>query len=138
MKTTLKQAFFVFAIASCALRPIPGKEGMLTGFVGILDGNCMPSPGQPPCEPAPFQTTLYVTTPSENFDELNVVESVTSNSDGEFSVQLKAGFYSLFIGYQDRYGCSYFECKDLCFCSPFKITADSTTNLNLKLNIADW
>lgn len=98
----------------------------------------MPSPGQPPCEPSPISTTVYVTERSENFSMELLKDSVVSAKNGKYQISLPAGDYSLFLRDGNEIVCRSIRCDGPCLCMPFTITADSTTVLDPNLDRASW
>ena len=124
---------------SCAVsRSLTHETGLLTGTVGLLEGNCMPGPNSEPCKPQPIETWVYITQPMEKFDKAAVVDSVLSNKKGAFKLNLKAGTYSVFAQYKSEVTCSQFKCDPDCACQPVTITTDSTTTVAVKINEASW
>lgn len=112
--------------------------GTLKGEVGLLEGNCMPSPNSPPCKPKAVEATIYVTQPSEKFDLSSLVDSVKSGKNGAFEMTLSPGNYSVFTKYESEVSCAVFQCTPECICNPISIAQDSTTVLKLKINKASW
>lgn len=135
--------FAIFSITcllsiACVGQKQEQNLGLLTGTTGIYEGNCMPGPGIPPCEPRPISTTIFITQLNEDFDWDLLVDSVRSNTDGTYSVELRAGSYSLFLRDDNSFVCDLIQCPDKCLCHPFKITADSTTVIDANLDHATW
>ncbi|WP_425392146.1 hypothetical protein [Ekhidna sp.] len=123
---------------SCAAQNTPDGKGLLKGFIGIYEGNCMPSPGTPPCEPKPHSTTIYITSLSEKFENALIIDSVKSNELGEYKIKLDPGTYSLFLRDEERVICDVIQCPDQCYCNPFEIVQDSTTVIDANIDHATW
>ena len=123
---------------SCTAQKRFENYGELKGVIGIYEGNCMPGPGIPPCEPKPISATLYITQLNQDFQWGLLVDSVRSKSDGTYSIQLPEGSYSLFLRDENSFVCDVIECPDECYCHPFKISADSITVINANLDHATW
>lgn len=98
----------------------------------------MPAPGMDPCKPNPLSTTVYITEPAQEFNIEFLLDSVVSAEDGSYQLEITAGSYSLFLRNKDEVVCTIIECPKLCYCSPFKVSADSTTVLNVNLDNATW
>jgi hypothetical protein len=114
------------------------KMGLLTGTIGIYEGNCMPGPGVAPCEPRPISATILITKLTEHFDWNLLVDSVKSNSDGIYTIKLQEGSYSLFLRDGEDFVCTLIQCPDKCICHPFNIVADSSTVIDANLDHATW
>lgn len=112
--------------------------GTLEGNIGIFEGNCMPSPGVPPCKPSPLSTTIFITKPAELFLPELVIDSIFSDVDGCFNIRLPVGNYSLFLRDGDKIVCDLISCNTLCICKPFTIFTDSVTVVNANLDYASW
>mgnify|MGYP006266916529 CR=1 FL=1 len=100
---------------------VPPNMNLLTGSVKLKEGNCMPSPETPPCEFEDFQTWVYLTEPSKDFDRGKVVDSVYTDRKGEFEIYLKNGKYSVFVKYKGAYECAGFICNPECSCMPVSL-----------------
>ena len=98
----------------------------------------MPQIGVPPCEPRPISSTVLITKLSQDFQMNLLVDSVQSDSNGNYTISLKAGTYSLFLRDGDSVVCDLIQCPDQCYCQPFKITEDSTTVVDANLDHATW
>jgi hypothetical protein len=118
-------------------KSIEGK-GKLKGTIGLFEGNCMPSPGRPSCQPIPISTTIFITEPSEEFNLKLLIDSAVTSTDGKFEIYLVEGSYSLFIRDSSDFICSNLSCSDSCYCTPFQIKEDSITTINANLNHAVW
>lgn len=138
MKKVLALIAISTLINCTAFRSGNQELGLLTGTVGLLEGDCMPSPNSPPCEPRPISTWVYATLPSEGFAPEKVVDSVRSIGNGQFSMNLSPGKYSLFAKYAGEVACTQFNCNPDCFCQPVDIAADSTSTVTLVVNKATW
>lgn len=114
------------------------NKGTLKGFIGLYEGNCMPSPGVPPCQPSPISTTIAITRPSENYKVNLLLYSATTLDDGTFEISLPEGSYSLFIQDESEFICSEWNCPSECYCSFIQIRSDSTTTLNAYIDHASW
>lgn len=125
-------------LSSCAIQQPPKSTGKLIGTAGIFEGNCMPGPGVAPCEPRPLSTTILIAHPSKTYSEDLLVKRISSDTLGNFFTELTEGDYSLFAMDGDQVICSVLLCPDECICNPFKISKDSTTTVNVKLNHASW
>lgn len=123
---------------SCAGQKRNSQFGSVQGKVGIFEGNCMPSRGAAPCQATPTSTTVFITSPSENFQMELLKDSVITNSKGEFILKLKTGYYSLFIRDGDEIICDGFNCEKECYCTPFQIFSDSTISVNANIDHAAW
>lgn len=100
------------------------KEG-IKGKIYRITGNLMPAPGEPPAQPQPFQTTLYIyelTNASQvkraseasfyTAISTKLVKEVTPGKKGNFKVKLPPGQYSLFIKKGDLYYANSFDDKN--------------------------
>lgn len=114
------------------------NSGTLIGEVGVYEGNCMPSPGVPPCEPQPLSALLYITQPGEKFNPEKVVDSVRSDRKGRFSLELAAGDYSIFVKDGNQITCTVTSCPAQCYCLPIKVRSDSITRIEVTLDHATW
>lgn len=113
--------------------------GNLQGTIGIYEGNCMPSPGMPACVPSPLSTMVLITKPSEYFNQNLVVDSVSSGTNGKYSVNLPEGKYSLFLRDGKEVVCdSWTQAGQNMFCTPFEIKKDSVTIMNANIDHAAW
>ncbi len=112
--------------------------GTLKGIIGIYEGNCMPGPGIPPCEPRPISTTVYITQLSQNFEMKLMMDSVVSGTNGLYTIDLAPGTYSLFLKDENSVVCDYIECPEQCYCQPFEIKSDSITVIDANLDHATW
>ena len=131
--------FIVTVLFSCKGQQVSlEKEGKLEGVIGIFEGNCMPGPGVDPCKPKPIATTIYITQPARDFKEELLVTSFQSSKNGNYSIKLMAGTYSLFLKDENSIICDGMSCPEECYCHPFTITADSTTVIDANLNHAVW
>ena len=130
--------FISVVLFSCKGQQIKGQEGTLNGTIGIYEGNCMPGPGVTPCEPRPITTTVYITQPSKEFSEELIVTAIESDKDGQYTVNLKPGTYSLFLKDGENTVCDLIQCPDACYCHPFTIVADSTVIIDANLDHATW
>lgn len=114
------------------------NKGTLRGSIGLYEGNCMPGPNVPPCQPSPISTTLAITRPSENYKVNLLLYSTTTSDDGTFEISLPEGSYSLFIQDGSEFICSAWNCPSDCYCSLFQIRRDSTTTINANIDHASW
>ncbi|MCP4457810.1 MAG: hypothetical protein GY816_07270 [Cytophagales bacterium] len=130
--------FCAHLFSGCAAQKSNLKTGILKGAVGIYQGNCMPSPGIPPCKPTPISTTVFITQPAEFFQVGLLVDSVVSKENGQYQISLSEGTYSLFLRDDEAMVCSETRCNIECFCNPVNIINDSTTQQNLNLDHASW
>lgn len=125
-------------LCSCVAQTSKSKLGTLQGSIGMFEGNCMPSPGVDPCEAVPISTVIYISEPSENFQSNLVKDSIKTNKNGEFNLNLAPGKYSLFIKDGTEIICDQYMCDDECFCTLFEIVADSTTTISANIDHASW
>jgi len=138
MIRTFTHCILISILYSCAGQKSNIEVGVLKGTIGVFEGNCMPGPGVPPCEPRPISTTIYVTKPTQNFDRTMLVDSTISNTEGYYIISLPQGKYSLFLKDENQVVCSEIQCPNECFCNPFKMVNDSTTVINANLDHATW
>ena len=137
--------------------PAEGK-GVVFGNIGMYKGNCMPSPDRGSCNPGNLKATAYITKPTEKYQVSLLVESVETNEEGYFELELEPGDYSLFVydnlpGWEnwnecgDRTTCDStgaFTCDGWscpggkCACKPFKIVAGERTEVNANIDHAAW
>lgn len=130
--------FITVVISSCVAQKKDANTGLLTGTIGMYEGNCMPGPGVPPCEPKPIAATILITQLTEEFNKSLLVQEVQSNENGLYSIALPPGAYSLFLKDGDEFVCTLIQCPDKCYCHPFEIKADSTTTIDANLDHASW
>ena len=130
----------VIGISSCDRdeKDIIKNNGILKGTIGLYEGNCMPGPGVPACQPSPISTTVAVTMPSENFDIRLLVDSIITSDNGTFEISLAEGNYSLFLRDGNDFICDSWTCPSDCYCSLFVIKNDSTTIINANIDHAVW
>lgn len=128
----------IFLLSSCVAQQARKPTGILTGTIGIYEGNCMPGPGVEPCVPRPISTTVLITRLTENFEKDLVVKETKSKEDGSYSIELPEGTYSLFVKDGDKAVCTFVQCPSVCYCNPFQIVADSTTVIDAELDHATW
>lgn len=114
------------------------KTGVLTGTIGLYEGNCMPGLGVPPCEPTPISTIVAITTPSEYFNIDLLVGSVQSSENGFYEISLPEGQYSIFLQDGSEFICDSWTCPDECFCTLITVKKDSTTIANANIDHAVW
>lgn len=138
LKLLIKISLVLLLNHGCAAQKNPLKSGVLTGTTGVFEGNCMPSPGQPPCQPTPLSTTIYITQPSDVFSMKLLVDSTISSFEGKYKLSLAVGDYSLFVRDEQKIVCRDIRCSGPCICTPFTISADSTTYLDPTLDRAAW
>lgn len=128
-----------FSVSCATVSKKTGQQtGILHGITGIYEGNCMPSPGVPPCQARPSSITLLITSPSEEYDSTMLVKRVTSSDDGVFEVELSPGNYSLFLLDGEDVVCPAMSCPDACYCQPFEIISGERTKVNPNLDKATW
>ena len=125
-------------LLSCVAKSQLSQFGTLKGSIGIYEGNCMPSPGVAPCKPNPISTTIYITTPSKEYQPQLLSDSLITDRNGEFILKLAAGSYSLFIKDGNEIICDGFKCEKECICTPFEILEDSVTIINANIDHASW
>lgn len=136
---SILKCILIFSVAqSCAAQKSPDITGTLQGVTGVFQGNCMPSPGQSPCQPSPISTTIYVTEQSEKFSIELLQDSVVSAENGKYKISLPAGSYSLFMRDGNEIVCRSIQCSGPCLCMPFTVAADSVTILDPNLDRASW
>jgi len=126
------------AFGSCKSQQMESNNGTLAGNLGLLEGNCMPGPGRPPCEPAPISGTIYITKPSERYQADLLIRKVDVSEDGLFSVKLEPGKYSVFVQDGDQITCTITNCPDQCYCLLVEIVDTKVTNQDVTINHATW
>lgn len=132
-------AINIILLTSSEPHLVQEQWGSLQGSTGILEGNCMPGPGVPPCEPRPTSMKVFITQPTEHYQINMVRDSVISDADGNFEIRLPEGKYSLFIQDDDHRVCGGpMECTPECICLPVFIKADSVTTVKVNLDKANW
>ena len=113
--------------------------GTLQGSIGIYEGNCMPSPGIPSCKPSPLSTTILITAPSEHFNKNLMVDSVQSSANGQYSIDLPEGKYSLFLRDGNEIICDSWTSEGQnMYCLPFEIKKGSITFMDANIDHAAW
>ncbi|MEQ9466621.1 MAG: hypothetical protein RLN88_04365 [Ekhidna sp.] len=138
-KITLSSILLViFWTSGCTAQQANQLTGTLQGTIGLYEGNCMPGPGIPPCEPRPISAWILITEVSETYNPNLLVDSVRSNAEGKYSIRLKEGSYSLFVRDGDQIVCTEIQCPDSCICHPFIIKLDSVTVIDANLDHATW
>lgn len=123
---------------SCAAQKVDVPMGKIEGTVGLLEGNCMPGPDQTPCEPTPLSTTIYITQPSELFDQNLLIDSVVSNVDGVYLIELPPGNYSVFVRDKGEVQCPYLTCPADCYCTYISLESNAIIKLDLTIDHALW
>lgn len=134
-------------------------EGIVHGTIGLFSGNCMPSPGFETCStPEGIPATIYITEPTEKYDEALLVTKIETNEKGEYWAKLPEGNYSLFIYDTDleyygtcnenhHYACDgegFFVCRSMGYsdgarvCEHFTIEASRITLADRSLDHAAW
>jgi hypothetical protein len=116
-------------------KPILGNKGIVYGHIGIYQGNCMPGPGRGMCSPRDIQTNIYITKPSQKYEEELLVNLVTTDEKGYFETELTPGDYSLFIDDNGAYICDYWKGV---VCTPFRIESGERTEVNANIDHAAW
>lgn len=113
-------------------------KGTVTGHVMITSGNCMPmlGPGPSHCHENNLSTKLVVTPKAKELDLNTVIIETYSSYEGNYSITLQAGEYSIFVinttGYEweiwseDNNGWNV------------TITGNQTTTQNINVNNALW
>jgi len=134
----LVYAILLVTVGTCDKNTAQRSTGTLQGIVGVYEGNCMPSPGVSPCEPAPLSTSVILTKPSASFDAIMLVDSVVSDANGYYEIILPVGKYSLFLRDGAKIDCNRMGCNPDCICRPVVIKKDSTTVMNATLDHASW
>ena len=125
-------------IMSCKNQKQDSSLGTLTGMLGLLEGNCMPGPGQTPCKPKPIAGTFYITQPSKEYKEELLVDSVMTTENGLYSLSLQPGKYSLFVKDGEEIVCTLTNCPDECYCLLIEIEAGVETEQDITINHATW
>ena len=131
-------AVLLVVIMSCKNQKQDSSLGTLTGMLGLLEGNCMPGPGQKPCKPNPIAGTVYITQPSKEFQVDLLVDSIMTAQDGKYSLSLQPGKYSLFVKDGDEIACTLTNCPDECYCLLIDIQAGVATEQDITINHATW
>jgi hypothetical protein len=88
----------------------PCKSQGIKGYVYIVKGNQMPSPGIKPAPPKGYSTTVCIyeltninqvkkasNSPFYSSIQAKLIKEIRSGKDGSFKVALKKGQYSLFV-----------------------------------------
>lgn len=101
------------------------KRGGIKGNIYRVQGNQMPSPGEPSTLPQPLQTTLYVyeltnltqvkqSSEASFYTAINtkLVKEVKSDKKGAFKVKLSPGQYSLFVKKDNLFYANLFDDKN--------------------------
>lgn len=101
------------------------KKAGLRGIIYRVQGNQMPSPGEPASVPQPFETTLYIyeltntakVQPAKQptFYEAiqtRLVKAIKSDKKGTFKVKLPPGNYSLFLKKDNLFYANMFDDKN--------------------------
>ena len=108
--------FFPFACST--LKPVQ-KNGELSGYIYLLKGNQMPSPGRPLSkghgvsrdiyvyEPTPISLTLGAS-PIFTQIKTGLITHIKSDSTGHYALSLPAGKYSVFV----REGIGFFAAEN--------------------------
>lgn len=119
------------------------KKSGVRGIIYRIQGNQMPSPGEPANVPQPFQTTLYiyeVTNTSQvqpakqpTFYEAihtRLVREVKADKKGHFKVKLPPGTYSIFIKKDNLFYANIFDDKNNI--APVAVEPGKYTELTVK------
>jgi hypothetical protein len=106
---------FVLSFCSQSIQEGQGVRGTV-----LLGPNCPVVQADEPCPDTPFQTELVVTTA----DGINVVKQFSSNSNGEFEVNLAVGTYA--IRSPNPGGLPYCSTNE-----PFTVTAGTMIEANI-------
>jgi hypothetical protein len=115
------------------------------GQVYLVAGNQMPSPGQSPLKPKGIKTTLYIYGLT-NINEVNregnsgfyhdiftvLVKQVETDENGYFKVELRPGWYSLFVKKGVLFYSSQFDEKNNIH--PIEVKRGKTTEVVFKAN----
>ena len=133
------------ALISCkAMEANDIKQGV-KGQVLWFEGNLMPGPGQPEPKGKPVERTVAIyelTNMSDLTGDIPLYQSigtkkvaeVTSDKDGNFSVTLEPGEYSVFTNEEGGYFANSFDGKNNV--AAITVTADQVTALTIKVNYA--
>lgn len=118
-------AFLVITLLSSYMCIFGKKEG-IKGYVYLVKGNQMPSPGEPLPAKNPLSTTLYIyeltnvnqVTRSEphapfySAIQTKLIKQVESNKKGYFKVKLPPGQYSIFVKKGNLFYANLFDDKN--------------------------
>lgn len=117
------------------------REG-IKGKIYRVQGNRMPSPGEPRPAPQPFSTTLYIyeltnisqvkKADGSFYSAINtkLVKEVTSDKKGNFKVKLPPGQYSLFVKKDELFYANIFDEKNNIY--PITVEKHKFTTLEIK------
>lgn len=124
-------------------QPAPIEQG-ITGKVLWVAGNQMPSPDAPPSKGRGVQRTIYVyeltkatqTTSTDGVFHTNIqtklVTQVSSDANGNFSLSLKPGKYSLFSKEEKGFYANQYDGENNVF--PVEVQQGQVTNVEFQIN----
>ena len=117
----------------------------ISGFVKEISGNQMPSPGVPAAEPRGIRAMVYVFAPTslEQVERVedspfytsihtSLVDSVESDINGKFSLNLPPGDYSLFTKVEGRFYSNSFNEKNMIH--PVTVEPNKHTEVNITVS----
>lgn len=140
---------FVFCSAlGCASAKPSGKiKQGIDGYIQEVKGNRMPSPDIKPAPPKGISTTVYIyeltninqterigTSPFYKALHTKLVQTVTSDSTGHFSVSLPVGQYSLFTKVEGKYYANNFDAQNNI--APVQVNKKKLTKVNFLISAA--
>ena len=143
----LNVIFFVLMLSACANSNMTANNKQVrqgvTGQVLWLEGNLMPGPGRNTTQGEPVVREIYFYNPVKMKDlkgSGNLYEEVpgeavavaTSDTEGNFSVKLKPGQYSVFTKEPQGYFASSFNGEGVV--NPVKVQENEITEMNIKIN----
>lgn len=133
----------VIILCSCyGLKSGPVTTGCLTGYIYLLSGNQMPSPGKQPDKGRGVSREIYIYEPasihqtqgaSPLFDQIKtrLITTTKSDSAGHYAVKLPAGRYSVFIKDNGRFFAA--ESDGGGILNPVEIIAKTVTRKDFKI-----
>ena len=134
--------FLVISLLSSYMCIFGKKEG-IKGYVYLVKGNQMPSPGEPPPLRQGLQTTVYVyeltnvnqvkrVEHSSFYSAINtkLIKEIRSDKKGYFKVKLPPGDYSVFIRKDSLFYANLFDGNNNI--APVKVSKGKWVELELK------
>lgn len=136
--------FIIFSLIACtALKPAQEK-GEVSGYIYLLKGNQMPSPGRPVSKGHGVSRDIYVYEPTTTSSaagtgplfvqvKTRLIAQTKSDSTGHYSLNLPTGKYSIFIKEDAGFFAAESDGKGVL--NPVLIPANTTTQKNFTITL---
>lgn len=140
--------YFIILITACSSVNQHSIKSNLLGHVAEFKYTRMPLKGKPISHGIPLQTTLYIYEPTHLYQledgfvsgptvskiKAQLIDSVYSDSLGNFNMHLQPGKYSIFVKYKSGYYIPYFSGSE--WAALFEIKSNEITKLDLNVELS--